>query len=58
MTESSSPATTSNNSDQDTSTVSTSTLDLSLMDAPFSVSKEEQKKIGVNPVSKVGGLLL
>ena len=58
MTESSSSATTSNNSDQDTSTVSTSTLDLSLMDAPFSVSKEEQKEIGVNPVFKVGGLLL
>ena len=52
VTESSSAATSSNNPDPDTSTVSISTLDQPL------VAKEKQKEIGVSLVSKVGKLLL
>ena len=58
VTESSSAATSSNNPDPDTSTVSISTLDQPLMDTQLSVAKEKQKEIGVSLVSKVGKLLL
>ena len=54
MTEFASAATTSNNSDQDKSTMSTYTLDQPIIDTPISVGKKEQKEKWVNPVSKVG----